>query len=120
MMKGQYDRPITGRTKQFPGGKYFIELFRHDPRFSERIADTIAHELGHIAFPLLSAEFRKEWNDLYATTGDSQFVSRYAVRDCQEDFCECLMQFCSDPDKLAEKDKRKYAFMKRLRERNRI
>lgn len=119
-MRGQYGRPITGKTKQFPGGKYFIELFRHDPRFGERIVDTIAHELGHVAFPLLSAELRKEWDDLYAATDDSQFVTRYAMRDCQEDFCECLMLFGHNPDGLAAQDKRKYAFIKRLREANRI
>jgi len=91
--QGQHGRPITGRTRLFPGRKYFVEMFDHDPRLGERITETIAHELGHIAFPLLSIERRKEWMDLYAATDDTQFVSRYAIRDFEEDFCECLMLF---------------------------
>jgi Domain of unknown function (DUF1771) len=118
MMRGGYGRPITGRTRRFPGGKYFMELFGHDPRFAERITDTVAHELGHIAFPLLSAELRKEWDDLYATTEESRFVTHYAIRGGEEDFCECLALFTRDPDILAAKDKRKYAFLKRLREKD--
>ena len=110
-MLGERGAPINGRCKPFPGGKYFVEIYRHDARLGDAITYTIAHELGHVAFDILSQAKQKQWSDLYSNTDDSRFISRYAMRNPKEDFCESMMAFHCNSKNLAQIHAQKYAFL---------
>lgn len=116
--RGKRGAPISGRTGKWPGGKYFIQLFRHDAQLGDNILKTVAHELGHIGFDKLTPEQKRLWEELYADTDDSRFVSQYAMRSAAEDFCDCVAEFKTKPQRLAQLHPAKYAFVKELMEEN--
>lgn len=110
---GRFGNELAGRARYNPDLKgYEIEIYRHDGR-SENIRKTIAHEVGHVIFrEFLSGEERKEWEELYSSS--NEFVSLYAIRSSEEDFCACFAQLHLLPGWLEEFDERKYTFVNKI------
>lgn len=113
---GRFGNELAGRTRYNSALKgYEIEIYRHDGR-SENIRKTIAHEIGHVIFgEFLSGEERIEWEELYSNS--NEFISRYAIRSPEEDFCECYAKFHSLPGWLEERHEKKYTFMKKINQK---
>ncbi len=109
---GRSGNELAGRARYNPGLEgYEIEIYRHGK--SENIRKTIAHEVGHVIFDeFLSGEERKEWEEMYSSS--NEFVSRYAIRSPEEDFCACYAMFHLLPGWLEERHEKKYTFIKKV------
>lgn len=109
---GRTGSPIIGRTSRARGQHQFqIELFYHHPPAAQGIRQTIAHELGHVAYAMFTDQERQRWLQLYYNTNDSQFFTPYAMSDAEEDFGECVAWFKTNAPAFAKSHPEKYAFM---------
>ncbi len=112
---GRFGNELAGKTRYNPDLKgYEIEIYRHGG--FENIRATIAHEVGHVVFEeFLTAEERKEWEELYADS--NEFVTTRAIRSQEEDFCECFTKFHLLPGWLERRHEKKYTFIKKINQK---
>lgn len=93
--------------------KKVIKIFKHDLSLEDDIKRTIIHEVSHLIFERhLTIRDRQVWQGLYENSEDRNFVSSYAIRSVEEDFCESFAWFRTTPYKLENKSEAKYNFIK--------
>lgn len=104
---------LLGRTSKPRGQMLFeIEVFYHDR--NSNVRETVAHELGHVAYTTLTNQEHQRWSSLYSSTDDSEFFSSHAMRDPEEDFGECVAWYKTNPQEFASQHREKYTFMQQL------
>ncbi|CAM4163821.1 hypothetical protein BIW53_03105 [Pseudoalteromonas byunsanensis] len=99
---------VIGQYNQIP--KKFICI--HEILHKHEFYHVLYHEIGHHVFNyILTSQQRVSWvNDIYPCS--THFVSQYASKNAQEDFCESYSTFYTRPTDLA-KDSKKSAFIRR-------
>lgn len=102
-------------------GQTTIEIYPHDDQ--GEMYDTVAHEIGHNAQEILTAEYPEanaawgdlylqSWTDLVTSDGEKDtFVSPYAQVSAEEDFAESYAAYLNDSDLLAAVAPQKLDFM---------
>ncbi|MCF6436975.1 hypothetical protein [Pseudoalteromonas sp. MMG022] len=98
---------VVGQYNQIPKKFICIHRISHVNEFNH----VLYHEIGHHVFnQILPSQLRVAWvNDIYPHS--SHFVSEYASKNAQEDFCESYSCFYTKFNELA-KDSRKLAFIR--------
>ena len=98
-----------GQYNQLP--KKFITIYKISSK--EDFFHVLYHEVGHHIFNhALDSKLKVQWvNDVYKNS--LFFVSEYAKRNAQEDFCESYAAFYCNQKKLL-KDQLKFTFIKKL------
>jgi len=105
-----------GDTRWHPmTNKAFVRIYKHEFKDAKREGETIIHEVGHEVFlKFLTDEDKKIWEELYSNSGD-WFISIYAMRSSEEDFCECFAAFFTEKTSLlARRGFEKYTFIEKI------
>jgi hypothetical protein len=105
-----------GDTRWHPmTNKAFVRVYKHEFRHAGREGETIIHEVGHEIFlKFLSDKEKGDWEELYSGSGD-WFISDYAMRSFEEDFCECFAAFFTEKvSLLARRGFEKYTFIEKI------
>lgn len=96
-------------------GKFEIKIYQHT---SEKdLKETIAHEIGHTIFRSFMKDIpdRWQWGNWYQESMKTKnFITGYDPGTREEDFCECFVQFKTNPKYLEKFDKRRYDFINKI------
>ncbi|MBI5401490.1 hypothetical protein HZB05_01530 [Candidatus Wolfebacteria bacterium] len=95
--------------------KFEIEIYCH---ISENdLKETIAHEIGHTIFWSFMKDTpdRWQWGNWYQESMKTKnFITGYDLGTREEDFCECFVQFKTNPKYLEKFDKQRYDFINKI------